>query len=822
MSQPDSTTSQRPLDGIRAVDFSTNLVGAHIGQFLADFGAEVVMVEPPEGNPLRSQPAWPFWARGKLSTVLDLHEEADLATAQDLAKAADVVVQTWRPGVAERLGLSFGDLRSTNPGVVLASVTGFGRTGPLKDIKGYEGVVMAKIGAFDAFGGITPRNGPAYTSAPFGAFSAAQTTLQGILAALFERGQSGVGQQVDTSLAQSVAAHDTWGWLIASLVRKYAEAFSGARPFDHEAMVPNSPLFFRLMVGLSQDGRWMQLSQTTDKLWEAFVRLAGLDVEVGSNGDPALDEDPQVRVQFWEKVLGILRDKTYDEWLEGFDREPDVWAETFRSGSELLDHPQMLHDQQVISPEVEGLGPVRQPAPTVKLASNPGSGDGHVPALGEHADAVQALLQAAQTHADGVRDAGSEAPLAGITVVEFGTFYAGPYGATLLTDLGARVIKIESLEGDPIRHIMPFPEVGGVKVLQGKESVAVDITSSEGKEIAYELVRRADLVLCAFRAGVAERLGFDYESLKAVNPGVVYLSSPGYGTSGPMGHRPAFAPTIAAGSGLAMRNIGPSLPEDPTTLSTEELKPLTVRLSASAMGYAHADGFSALGVGTALLLGLVARERLGVGLEMTTTMLSTMAHALSEDMVQYANRKPLAAADPELHGLSARYRLYEAADDSWVFLAAPQEREWDDLVRALSRWADLAGDQRFATAKSRRSNDEALSAVLGAVFRTRPADEWETDLLAEDVACVAVAPGPIESHVTEMEGLGGAHDYLVDQEHPVLGEYVRLKPLWRFSRSGGVTGAAPMCGQDTDTVLGELGYDLEAIAVLKETGVAGD
>src|SRR5262249_59705861 len=123
--------------------------------------------------------------------------------------------------------------------------------------------------------------------------------------------------------------------------------------------------------------------------------------------------------------------------------------------------------------------------------------------------------------------------------------------------------KVEQLDGDPIRHIIPFPEVGAVKVLQGKECVAVDIHTDAGQAIVRELVRGADAVLVSFRAGVVERLGLDPASLLAINPDLVYLSAPGYGVDGPCGHCPAFAPTIGAGSGLAMRNIGEAAAQGP-------------------------------------------------------------------------------------------------------------------------------------------------------------------------------------------------------------------------------------------------------------------
>src|SRR5207253_758845 len=143
-------------------DLSTTTTGAHIGQVLADFGAEVVGVEPPGGSALRHLPAWPFWGRGKRSAVLDLGDPDGVAAARALAHDADVVVETWRPGVAERLGLGWDDLSAANPRLVHASVTGFGRDNPWSHLKGYEPVVMAKIGGLDAFSGLTDRPGPAY------------------------------------------------------------------------------------------------------------------------------------------------------------------------------------------------------------------------------------------------------------------------------------------------------------------------------------------------------------------------------------------------------------------------------------------------------------------------------------------------------------------------------------------------------------------------------------------------------------------------------------------------------------------------------------
>ena len=155
------------LEDIVVVDTSATMAGTMASSFLADFGADVVLVEPPAGTPLRAQPAWPFWGRGKRSVVLDLTTPSGRDELADLGRAADVVIETWRPGVAERLGFGDADLRPFNPGLVYASVTGFGRDNPLSGLKAYEPVVMAKIGGLSSFANLSRRKGPSFVSTPY-------------------------------------------------------------------------------------------------------------------------------------------------------------------------------------------------------------------------------------------------------------------------------------------------------------------------------------------------------------------------------------------------------------------------------------------------------------------------------------------------------------------------------------------------------------------------------------------------------------------------------------------------------------------------------
>jgi crotonobetainyl-CoA:carnitine CoA-transferase CaiB-like acyl-CoA transferase len=368
-----------------------------------------------------------------------------------------------------------------------------------------------------------------------------------------------------------------------------------------------------------------------------------------------------------------------------------------------------------------------------------------------------------------------------------------------------------------MRGLLPFPEVGAAKCVQGKESICVDLSTEEGRAVVHALARKADIVLQSFRAGVATRQGVDAETLRTVNPDLVYLSSPGYGIDGPCGDRPAYAPTIGAGSGLVMRNIGTAI-EERAGLSLKEIRADALRLSgAGTTEYAQADGISALTAASAMALGLLVRDRTGVSQEMLTTMLTSTAHALADDMTEYKERPATPAADAELLGYSALYRLYRAADE-WIYLAAPSAGDWAELSAALVGEAELATDARFADAGARQANDDALAEVLEAVFALKAAQHWEDTLLAAGVGCVVAHREPPE-RVLQSAEFAGAADMLVDVEHPTFGEHVRLKPYVSFSRSATVAEPGVLAGQQTDAILSELGYSAEDVADLRERKV---
>ncbi|GAB2869388.1 CaiB/BaiF CoA transferase family protein [Nocardioides pacificus] len=818
-SQQLDLTAAGPLAGLVVVDVSSTLPGAQVSQFLADCGAEVIMVEPPGGSMVRQLPGWPALLRGKRSVTLDLRSAEGQDSLRALLQGADVFVHTLRPTTAERIGLTHEALEEKYPRLVTAHITGWGSDSPWRDYKGWEGLVYAKTGAMWSKRQLTLRPGPSFVTAPYASWGASQAAIHGVLAALLERDSSGRGQVVESDLVRGLGALEVYNWFYEMVIHRYPGAFTPMDVAYDDQGRPQAYLIYALLIGATKDGTWLQFAQTAPRLMQAWLAELDLAKELADPkwaGFPMLPT-AELREEWWEMMLERVRARTFAEWQETFERNTDVSAEIFRTPDGSFEHPQTVFEKRVQVVDQPGVGPVTQVSTLVHAHGRPLTELRPAPALGADDGALASLIEAAAGRRSGGEEVEAPAalPLDGVTILEFGSMFAGPYGTTVLTDLGARVIHVETLEGDGIRNLVAFPEAGGAKVMQGKESLAVDLATEEGLAVIHALVPKVDLVLQCFRGDAATRAGVGERQLKAINPDLVYLNAPGYGTTGPYAGRPAYAPSIDAAAGLSATDGGGNhAPAD-----MEETKRRGAALhSAGAVNCAQADGIAALAVGTGLLLGLYAKRR-GIDLpDLTTTMLGSAQQSLAVLNTQYDGRPELQSVDGDFYGLHALYRLYQASD-GWVFLAAPYDHEWAALTAAIAPYADLAEDERFTTRELRRAHDAELVEVLSGVFSKRGKEDWEQELTAQDVGCVVAVESNMEWTMQDDEFFEAG--YSVEAVNPIFDEHRRLAPITRFSRSLTKADAGCTLGQHTVAILQELGYDDARIADLKERSVVG-
>jgi len=731
-----------------------------------------------------------MWARGKQSTLANLAEPTGRARVGELAAQADVVLVGLKPASVERFGLDYEALSATNAELVYCSLSGFGRHGPYRDAPVYDGIISARGGRMRDFSVLLGGERPVYTVAPVASHAAAMLLLQGTFAALRERMRSGRGQHVETSLAQALGLYDLLAWPPGSTM----ELDLGDRP--HLAY----------SVARTSDGVWLQFAQNGKALFEDFLRVLELDGLIDYEESIAA-ADPETLRRARARILQRVAERSWAAWQRAFEGERNLSVEPFHLPGEALSHPQLVHlgdSLELMDPEI---GSTRQLGPIVDVPELPGRPSGPAPALGSLARG--GFRSARHLKTPEVAAHAGSGLLEGVTVLELATWVATPFAASLLTELGARVIKIEPLAGDPMRRTGPI----GFKFVQGKQSIALDLKRPEGREIVHRLVDRADALVHNYRPGVPERLGIDFATLRERNPRLVHLYNGGYGSTGPKASSPAFHVTGGAVCGSVRAQADPFLPPVDAALSAGEAARLA-RLLERANEF-NPDVNSAAAAAVALVMGLFARERRGRGLELETRMMLSNAYMMSADFIDHAGRPARRLPDANLLGLGPLYRLYQARE-GWIFLAAPSQRDFERLCDVLAL-GPLREDPRFRDAASRDRYGEILAQQLGAVFVARDAESWEATLTERGIGCARADQGPYPRWLFAQDW-AREQEFVVDIEDSAVGPYTRYGPSISTARPASLGGAWRV-GEQTRTILAELGYDESSVALLFETGV---
>ncbi len=795
---PAAGGARGALDGLRILDLSTGPVGGVATTVLSDFGADVVKVEPPGGDRFRELAASPLWLRGKRSIVLDLASADGRERVGGLAAAADVLLVSGPPGRDADLGVPFAAMAAAHPALVQCHLTPWGPRGPYARLPGYDALLAAKSGRMRVFGRQRRGDAPGFSALPVAQHACAMGAVQGIAAALLEREATGRGQLVETSLLQGLLPYDLADLLFVQLADRGATDLPDLSAGDLPTL--------NYHPVRASDGRWIQCGNLMEHLFYAFLDALDLLPELLADerfeGAPGRWAAPVVE-EVRDRILGRVAERTADEWMQIFRKNGNVAAEPFLTSEQALAHPDLVANGEIIRSDDPKLGALCQIGPMARLSETPGRIRGPAPEPGADVDEVLADWTPRAGPAGRGAPTRPGEPLHGLRVIDLSTIIAGPLGASMLADLGARVIKVEPISGDPSRAILPGGALA-TRMNGGKESLAVDLKSDEGRAILAELLTNADVVLHNFRPGVPERLGVGYEACRALNPRVIWAAVQGYGELGPDAGRPATHPVVGAATGGATWQAGPAVDAPCGDLAaTREVARQLMRANE-----ANPDPNTSSVLAAAVLLALLARERRGgdLGQRIDVSMLVANAWANADDFVDYAGKPSRPRLDLEILGFAPGYRLY-AARTGWVVLAATREKEWCALAEAVGEPALLE--------PAGRSVDR-----LAALFATRDAESWERDLSAGGVACVrADGPGPgrfwAEDEHVRVLALNPV------TRHAEHGDMLRWGPIVRVGGPAAACAPAPLTGEHTERILAELGRSGGEIAALRSAGTVG-
>ena len=391
-------------------------------------------------------------------------------------------------------------------------------------------------------------------------------------------------------------------------------------------------------------------------------------------------------------------------------------------------------------------------------------------------------------------------PLEGVRVLELAHLIAGPLCGMYLADMGADVIKVESREApDAGRHIYRLYR-GGEGILhltvnRNKRGLSVDLRHDAGRALFRRLAAGADVVIEAFRGGVAERLGIDAASLAAMNPRLIYCSISAFGPAGPWLEKPGLdALAQALGGFMAItgeREGGPVLGGAPV-----------------------ADTMGAMLATQGILTALLARHRTGRGQRVDASLLDAMllAHTARLAVFHETGASPgrWGSGHPEI----VPYRAYRASD-GWVFVAVWVDRLWRPFCDAIGR-PELADDPRFAGRADRIAHRGGLDGILEKVFSTRTAAEWIETLERADVLCAPVNDYADLVRHPQVQASG----MLAEQDHPREGRFKTIATPVKLSETPGrIRTGAPALGEHTREILAEAGLATTEIDALADTGV---
>jgi crotonobetainyl-CoA:carnitine CoA-transferase CaiB-like acyl-CoA transferase len=538
-----------PLAGLRAIDFGQYIAGPLAALLLAEQGAEVIHVDPPGGPRLYEGPADAFLNRSKQRVTLDLKNGTQRAQAVRLVNTADIVIENFRPGVMERVGLGAEAMTSANQGLIYCSLPGFGADDPRAQLRAWEGVLHA------ATANTVPRLGeeppewdwerPTFTALPFPSTFGAFLGATSIVMALIARQRTGRGQVVSVPLFDAMFA------LISH---------NGAYR-DETGLLPPAPVNGRGSGCFRcRDGRYVQFDTAAPRHLTWFAHRAGLTEAWGPQLlDLFESAKPDVNKQLREHFRELFLTKDAEEW-EAIGNEAGAAICVVRTPQEWIHTVHARSTEAVVRLDDPLIGEMWMAGLPISLSSSRADPPSPRRRPGADTDGVIAEL-VTRTVVDPIVGAepNLDHPLSGMKVLDLGVALAGPTCGRMLAEFGADVVKLSA----------PGNAVSG-HLNRGKRSILVDLGTLHGQNVYWKLVQDADVVLENMSPTTMDRLGIGYREVRARRPDAIYTTISCYGRDGPWTRWRGWERQGQAATGVMERTELPSVlgPFNPVDVGT--------------------------------------------------------------------------------------------------------------------------------------------------------------------------------------------------------------------------------------------------------------
>jgi crotonobetainyl-CoA:carnitine CoA-transferase CaiB-like acyl-CoA transferase len=796
-------TIEPPLAGYTVVELSTGIAGAYCTKLLADGGADIVKVEPPEGDPLRTWSAsgavippgddgalFSFLAGSKRSVVADPGLDVDVELVDRLLAAADAVVWSAGSKVAERNDFAPAVMHRRHPHLTVMSITPFGLEGPWHDRAATEFTLQAWSGGIVGLGRGEADRAPVFVGGQVGEYLAGTYASAAMLASRYGRGGDSPGELIDLSMLETQILSLTYYPVT------YFEMLGRPWRDARRVTVPG--------VARAKDGL-VDVGCGTAQQWFDLCAMVGHPEWIDEDSSLTITERASLNA---DEIYAWFESNTVDEIraLATAFRIPNA---PVANGANIASLDQFRERGSFVE---DPCGRFQQPGHPYRMTPARLRRPQAAPRLGEHTAHYRTSDLTPRPVPTGD---GNRLPLSGIRVLDMTTFWAGPCCTHLLAMLGAEVIHVEStrrpdgtrlIAGVPVTEDQWWEKSPIFAALNtNKKDLTLDLQSPRGRHLLRRLIATCDVVVENFTPRVLDQMGLDFAAVQAIKPDAVMVRMPGFGLEGPWRDNPAFAYVIEAASGLTWLTGYPDrTPYDP---------------------YSIGDPNAGVHAVNALLLALEHRRRSGHGVFVEAAMVDAALSIAAEQVIEHSAYGALLERAGNRGPTATPQNLYRSADidefgrpDSWVAIAVSTDEQWKRLCTAIGS-PSWATDPALTTARGRLEHEDAIDERLAAWCERRTRDEIVATLWDAGVPVAKVMQPHRQTELDQLAFRG----FFEEVDHPVNGP-ARLSTVPMRLSAGPRkfhTQHAPLLGQHNHELLCELGLSGSEIADLEADGVIG-